>query len=144
MYTGLQGRLLGACSGQTTVDAHVCHVGVVSCPQADVRYQWGLGASQRAEGIKIVPASVHSRHAWHKHYQEPLPYGTRVRRETYVKAEVGESPNDRNDRAIRTAAAWYAARLPGMRVVVLTNDADNRRRALEAGLQAMSVQARWH
>lgn len=55
---------------------------------------------------------------------------------------MGESPNDRNDRAIRVAAAWYAARLPGMRVVVLTNDADNRRRALDAGLQAMSVQAR--
>jgi len=57
---------------------------------------------------------------------------------------VGESPNDRNDRAIRVAAAWYAARLPGMRVVMLTNDADNRRRALDAGLQAMSVQARAH
>lgn len=63
-------------------------------------------------------------------------------RETYITANAGEGPNDRNDRAIRVAAAWYAARLPGVRVLVLTNDADNRRRALEAGLQAMTVQAR--
>ena len=27
-------------------------------------------------------------------------------RETYIKTEPGESPNDRNDRAIRHAAAW--------------------------------------
>ena len=63
-------------------------------------------------------------------------------RETYITANTGEGPNDRNDRAIRVAAAWYAARLPSVRVLVLTNDADNRRRALEAGLQAMTVQAR--
>ena len=37
-------------------------------------------------------------------------------RETYVKQEAGESPNDRNDRAIRVAAAWYTARLPGHKV----------------------------
>ena len=55
---------------------------------------------------------------------------------------MGEGPNDRNDRAIRVAAAWYAARLPSVRVLVVTNDADNRRRALEAGLQAITVQAR--
>ncbi|KAK9825185.1 hypothetical protein WJX81_004330 [Elliptochloris bilobata] len=62
-------------------------------------------------------------------------------RETYITTNVGEGPNDRNDRAIRVAAAWYGARLPGVRVLVLTNDADNRRRALESGLQAMTVQA---
>jgi len=72
----------------------------------------------------------------------PALKGALSSRETYIKAEAGESPNDRNDRAIRVAAAWYAARLPKMRVVVLTNDADNRRRALEAGLLAMTVQAR--
>jgi exosome complex exonuclease DIS3/RRP44 len=29
-------------------------------------------------------------------------------RDTYVKATPGESPNDRNDRAIRVAAQFYA------------------------------------
>ena len=62
-------------------------------------------------------------------------------RETYVAAEPGESPNDRNDRAIRVAAAWYAARLPGMKVLLLSDDADNRRRAGEAGVEALSCAA---
>ena len=61
-------------------------------------------------------------------------------RETYIKADVNESPNDRNDRAIRVAAAWYMKRVPGMPIVVLTNDAENRRKALEMGINAMSVQ----
>lgn len=33
-----------------------------------------------------------------------------------MKQEAGESPNDRNDRAIRVAAAWYTKRLPGHKV----------------------------
>lgn len=61
-------------------------------------------------------------------------------RETYIKQEAAESPNDRNDRAIRVATAWYAQRLPQMEVFLLTNDADNRRKALEQGLKAMSIQ----
>ena len=62
------------------------------------------------------------------------------RRETYIKADVSESPNDRNDRAIRIAAAWYMRRVPGMPIIMLTNDAENRRKALEMGINAMSVQ----
>ena len=61
-------------------------------------------------------------------------------RETYIKADVSESPNDRNDRAIRVAAAWYMRRVPGMPIIVLTNDTENRRKALEMGINAMSVQ----
>ena len=38
------------------------------------------------------------------------------------------------------ATAWYAHRLPQVEVYLLTNDADNRRKALEQGLKAMSVQ----
>ncbi len=53
---------------------------------------------------------------------------------------MNESPNDRNDRAIRVAAAWYMRRVPGMPIIVLTNDAENRRKALEMGINAMSVQ----
>ena len=63
-------------------------------------------------------------------------------RDTYIKQNDGESPNDRNDRAIRVAAAWYTQRLPGVEVLLLTNDADNRRKALAEGVKAMSVQAR--
>lgn len=61
-------------------------------------------------------------------------------RETYIKQEPAESPNDRNDRAIRIGTAWYAQRLPQMEVFLLTNDAENRRKALEQGLKAMSIQ----
>lgn len=38
------------------------------------------------------------------------------------------------------AAAWYMKRVPGMPIIVLTNDAENRRKALEMGINAMSVQ----
>ena len=62
-------------------------------------------------------------------------------RDTYIKAETSESPNDRNDRAIRVAARWYAARLGArMPVLLLSNDADCRARAEQEGLSALSVQ----
>lgn len=58
-------------------------------------------------------------------------------RETYAAdTEAGESMNDRNDRAIRLAAAWYQRHLGAqgapfsqVRVVMLSNDAGNRERA---------------
>lgn len=57
-------------------------------------------------------------------------------RETYGGESVsGESPNDRNDRAIRTASGWYGRHLAslgqpfdGVRVVMLSNDVGNRER----------------
>ncbi|KAK9797008.1 hypothetical protein WJX73_004308 [Symbiochloris irregularis] len=62
-------------------------------------------------------------------------------RDTYITALPGESPNDRNDRAIRVAAKWYDTRMPpSMPVIFLTNDADNLRKAQEDGLRAMTVQ----
>jgi hypothetical protein len=64
-------------------------------------------------GRKPHVASV--RPAWQPP-PKPSFFGVWVRRETYVTAEPGESPNDRNDRAIRVAAAWYAKRLPGQKV----------------------------
>lgn len=60
-------------------------------------------------------------------------------RETYITAEPGESPNDRNDRAIRVAAAWYATRLPTMKIILLTDDVNNRVKAKEMGVEAMSA-----
>ena len=63
-------------------------------------------------------------------------------RETYVERQPGESANDRNDRAIRRAAEWYADRMAasGAKVVMVTNDRDNSRLALANGLQALSMQ----
>lgn len=60
--------------------------------------------------------------------------------ETFIKGNPGESPNDRNDRAIRVATMWYASRLKGkMSVILLTNDVDSRRKAQEDGLDAQGV-----
>ena len=61
--------------------------------------------------------------------------------ETYVERAPGESANDRNDRAIRRAAAWYAGEgracysKEGMppRVVLVTDDAENRKKAESEG-----------
>lgn len=54
----------------------------------------------------------------------------------------GESVNDRNDRAIRVATKWYDNHLQGkkrhIRAVLLTDDADNRRKALDDGLLVCS------
>ncbi|KAL6771469.1 hypothetical protein ACKKBG_A26505 [Auxenochlorella protothecoides x Auxenochlorella symbiontica] len=62
-------------------------------------------------------------------------------KDTYVKQDPGESPNDRNDRAIRRAAEWYSQRLPGKPILLLTDDAGNRTKAIEAGVEAMSCAA---
>lgn len=61
--------------------------------------------------------------------------------ETYIgKGEAGESPNDRNDRAIRRAAKWYSEKLKDkMTVILLTNDVDSRKKAQEDGLDARGV-----
>ena len=53
---------------------------------------------------------------------------------------MGEGPNDRNDRAIRVATAWYKQRLPGMPILLLTNDVANRQKSQQQGLTALSVQ----
>ncbi|OVA00648.1 Ribonuclease II/R [Macleaya cordata] len=62
-------------------------------------------------------------------------------KDTYVKAMVGESPNDRNDRAIRVATDWYQRHLGGsMRVLLITNDKENKRKAIEEGIAAETVE----
>ena len=62
-------------------------------------------------------------------------------RDTYVKTEAGESPNDRNDRAIRVATKFYARALPGKRVVLLTNDRGNLAKAKAEGIDAVHARA---
>ena len=66
-------------------------------------------------------------------------------RDTYIEREKGETSNDRNDRAIRTACRWYQKHLDladgqqgpqRLQVVLLTNDAANRAKAKEEGILA--------
>ncbi|CAM9533622.1 unnamed protein product [Discosporangium mesarthrocarpum] len=60
--------------------------------------------------------------------------------ETYPSNVPGESPNDRNDRAIRMAAAWFKGQLgEAIEVLLLTNDRANLGKAKEANLQAMTI-----
>eukprot|EP00249_Psilotum_nudum_P021681 c28202_g1_i1 orf=199-3033(+) len=62
-------------------------------------------------------------------------------RETYIKAATGESPNDRNDRAIRVASGWYQNHLiGGSSVLLLTNDMENKRKANDEGIASETVQ----
>jgi hypothetical protein len=72
---------------------------------------------------------------------------TRVR-ETAIVRLPAETPNDRNDRGIRAATAWYNAHVARARggarapqAVLLTDDAENRRLAREAGLPVASGKA---
>ncbi|GAQ85435.1 Ribonuclease II/R family protein [Klebsormidium nitens] len=64
-------------------------------------------------------------------------------KDTFVKTEKGEIVNDRNDRAIRRATTWYQSHLAGKTpdVLLLTNDADNARRARDEGAAAQTVYA---
>jgi exosome complex exonuclease DIS3/RRP44 len=68
-------------------------------------------------------------------------FSNEFHRETFAARRPGESPNDRNDRAIREAASWYQAQLgDAVEVVMLSNDAENLRLARELGLKALRVQ----
>jgi exosome complex exonuclease DIS3/RRP44 len=74
------------------------------------------------------------------------------RLETYVVRDAGESINDRNDRAVRRAVAWYAEHLGqaveaagGKRskvpaVVMISDDRDNLRKAVVEGIEACSLE----
>ena len=60
--------------------------------------------------------------------------------DTYSSALLGESPNDRNDRCIRVAAAWFERQLQGEHnVELITNDRECRSRAIEQGLKCETV-----
>lgn len=63
-------------------------------------------------------------------------------RETFIEKLKDESPNDRNDRAIRVATKWYGNHIkelkPHVSVVMMTDDAANRSKAIADGLQAVS------
>ncbi|KAF8900484.1 mitotic control protein dis3 [Gymnopilus junonius] len=74
------------------------------------------------------------------------------RAETAIIREEGETPNDRNDRGIRKATAWYNSHLkvnrPPIRgqpapklptIVLMTEDAANRQKAVKESMTSVSV-----
>ncbi|KAG7307928.1 hypothetical protein JYU34_006544 [Plutella xylostella] len=67
-------------------------------------------------------------------------------KDTYVERQPGEKQNDRNDRAIRKAASWYETHLSFgtvdgkfPKVVLLTDDENNRKLAQEEGIVCSTV-----
>ncbi|KAA8532084.1 hypothetical protein F0562_006774 [Nyssa sinensis] len=72
-------------------------------------------------------------------------FSNEYHKDTYVKAMVGESPNDRNDRAIRVATQWYQNHLGPLggatQVLLITNDRENKRKATEEGISAETVES---
>ncbi|KOB52156.1 Exosome complex exonuclease RRP44, partial [Operophtera brumata] len=68
-----------------------------------------------------------------------------ISKDTYIERKPGEKQNDRNDRAIRQAAAWYETHLSinspvgdAPKVVLLTDDEANRTLAQEQGIVCCS------
>ncbi|GFR81945.1 exosome complex exonuclease RRP44 [Elysia marginata] len=74
----------------------------------------------------------------HKHFYN---YCNEFNMHTYIERQPGETANDRNDRAIRKAVAWYADyfKETEIKIVLLTNDADNRKLAVADGLNAFTI-----
>lgn len=67
------------------------------------------------------------------------------RLETHVPRLEGETVNDRNDRAVRRAVAWYGEHLARIKgkdapsIVMLSNDRDNLKKAKQEGIHACSL-----
>ncbi|KAG8771111.1 exosome catalytic subunit dis3 [Ceratobasidium sp. 428] len=65
--------------------------------------------------------------------------------QTAVVRQAEETPNDRNDRGIRLSASWYANHYAHSRpsakasIILLTDDAENRKRATKEGIECLSV-----
>ncbi|KAH3682629.1 hypothetical protein WICPIJ_006401 [Wickerhamomyces pijperi] len=55
--------------------------------------------------------------------------------DTYVKRSENESINDRNDTAIRKVAEWFQSHLPSISTVLITNDKDNKKKAIASGFK---------
>ncbi|XP_074649854.1 exosome complex exonuclease RRP44-like [Tubulanus polymorphus] len=73
------------------------------------------------------------------------PFVNEHHKDTYIERQRGESANDRNDRAIRVAATWYQSHLytssdKPPSIVLLTNDRDNKEKAIKDGLISFTVE----
>ncbi|EGG17840.1 putative exoribonuclease [Cavenderia fasciculata] len=60
---------------------------------------------------------------------------------TAITRDSGETPNDRNDRAIRVATEWYKSHLHklNIKVVLVTNDRDNATKAKKLGMDVKTI-----
>lgn len=45
-----------------------------------------------------------------------------------------ETPNDYNDRSIRAACCWYIKHLPNEHFILITDDNDNRSKAIQENI----------
>ncbi|OMO83389.1 Ribonuclease II/R [Corchorus olitorius] len=69
-------------------------------------------------------------------------FSNQFHKDTFVKRMDGETPNDYNDRAIRVASRWYQTHLgPSTPVLLITNDRENKRRAIEEGISTDTIQS---
>ncbi|KAG4968923.1 hypothetical protein JHK87_034574 [Glycine soja] len=69
-------------------------------------------------------------------------FSNEYHRDTYIKEMSGETKNDRNDRAIRVPTQWYQNHLGGaVKVLLITNDKENKRKASEEGILAETVES---
>ncbi|XP_054809171.1 exosome complex exonuclease RRP44 homolog A [Prosopis cineraria] len=69
-------------------------------------------------------------------------FSNEYHRDTYIKEMSGETKNDRNDRAIRVATQWYQSHLgDAVKVLLITNDRENKRKATEEGVLAETVES---
>ncbi|KAI8321346.1 RNB-domain-containing protein [Martensiomyces pterosporus] len=77
-----------------------------------------------------------------EHERRWFVFSNEHHRETFIDRAASESPNDRNDRAIRTAAKWYSKHLEGTPITALmvTNDEDNLRKAHGDGIVACRME----
>ena len=62
-------------------------------------------------------------------------------KDTFIERRSGESANDRNDRAIRTASKWYKNHLKqyDIDIVLITDDHDNATKATGEGITCYSI-----
>uniref|UniRef100_A0A8C1GWW8 Exosome complex exonuclease RRP44 n=1 Tax=Cyprinus carpio TaxID=7962 RepID=A0A8C1GWW8_CYPCA len=89
---------------------------------------------------RSAPAYKRIKDAIHEKEKHFYMFTNEHHRETFIEREPGESANDRNDRAIRVAAKWYADHLAkktnggSLKVVLLTDDRANKEKAEQYGL----------
>lgn len=134
---GIANAVLGGAAHVVVVDANVAlhqmdvleaavftHVVVLQTVAAEVRNR-SLPLYQRLMALVADP----DRHSWL--FFNDFCAGTAVAR------MPGESPNDKNDRAIRRAVAWYTEHI--VAAVLVSDDAESVRRARSDGLPAFSV-----
>ncbi|XP_023247144.1 exosome complex exonuclease RRP44 [Copidosoma floridanum] len=64
-------------------------------------------------------------------------------KDTFIERKPRETPNDKNDRAIRAVAKWYNSHLSAqkldIKVILLTDDEDNKNKAAEDGIPVSTM-----